>query len=85
MTLMARQSYLSDMLGSPHCAWNLKSLLTMIWINSSICFMLAKDDEMYLVPLSCFSILSATHECLFINLILSPTTLPSLLFTPNQT
>ena len=74
MTLMSRQSYLSDMLGSPYCASNLQSLLTMIQINSSICFMHTKDDKMSLVPLSIFP-LPATHECLSVKLILSPTTI----------
>ena len=36
--------------------------------------MLAKDDEMSLVPLSIFP-LPATHECLSVKLILSPTTI----------
>ena len=81
---MSRQSYLSDMLGSPGVLVIFSPCWQLIWTNSTICFMLANDDEMFLVPLSCCPC-PATHECLSFMLILSRTTLLSLLsFTPNH-
>ena len=54
MTSMSRQSYLSDMLGSPGVLVIFSPCWQLLWINNLICFVLAEDDEISLVPMSCF-------------------------------
>ena len=74
MTSMSRQSYLSDMLGSPGVLVIFSPCWQLIWINNLICFMLTKDDEISLVPLSCFPC-PVIHKCLSFMITLSHTTL----------